>query len=248
MLIDYYDSQWTQWQQSTDFYKWIRGIGIYTNIPDFYFLSGSNKVGIGYREVNWSLPRAQQIILGRQNIYDGTWAKTPSMNWTFVPLTEYHGGGEAATLEPLSEHLDSYAAHMAQNYKSGVQACYRGPRLYDTEVTKNLVKTNIDHYKKYRDILNADVIHLRRPDGRDWDGILHADPTLVIKGYAVLYNPLPHSIVRTIELPLYYTGLSNTAEISMDGKVIKNYPLDRAFKVKMEVSIPAEGHIGLVIK
>ncbi|MFK7979993.1 MAG: alpha-galactosidase, partial [Saprospiraceae bacterium] len=84
------------------------------------------------------------------------------MNWTFVPLTAYHGGGKDATLEPLSEHLDSYAAHMTQNYKSGVQACYRGPRLYDTEATKNLVKTNIDHYKKYRDILNADVIHLRR--------------------------------------------------------------------------------------
>lgn len=171
----YGDSQWKQWRQTTGFYKWLRSKGIYTNIPDIYILSGSNKVGIGYREVNWSLPRAQQILLGRQNIYDGTWLRTPSMGWTFVPLTEYHGGGAAATLEPLSEHLPEYNAHMTQNYGSGVQACYRGLRLYDTGTTRVLVAGQIAHYKKYRDILNADIIHLRRPDGRDWDGILHAN-------------------------------------------------------------------------
>ncbi len=245
---DYYDSQYTQWQQSTDFYKWIRSQGIYTNIPDFYFLSGSNKVGIGYREVNWSLPRAQQIILGRQNIYDGTWSKTPSMSWTFVPLTEYHGGGADATLEPLSEHLDSYAAHMTQNYKSGVQACYRGPRLYDSEVTKKLVISNIDHYKKYRDILNADVIHLRRPDGRDWDGILHADPKLTQKGYAVLYNPLPQAINRQITLPLYYTGLSDTANISINGADFQTYTLARDYTVNLDVNIPANGHVWVLVE
>ena len=54
----------------------------------------------------------------------------------FVPLVQYHGGGADATLEPLSEHLDSYGAHLAQNFASGVQACYRGPRLYDTDETE----------------------------------------------------------------------------------------------------------------
>ena len=134
----YLDSQWQQWKLTVDFYQWCQEKGIYLNVPDFYFLSGSNKCAIGYREVNWSLPRAQQIILGRQNIYDGTWEKSPSMGWTFVPLTEYHGGGAAATIEPLADHLDAYEAHMAQNYGSGVQACYRGPRLYDTDSTLQL--------------------------------------------------------------------------------------------------------------
>ena len=125
--VGYEDSQWVQWNMTKDFYHWLKVKDIYLNAPDFYYLQGSNKCGIGYREVNWSLPRDQQIILGRQNIYDGTWEKTPSMAWTFVPLTEYHGGGAEATLEPLGEHLDAYKAHMVQNYGSGVQACYRGP-------------------------------------------------------------------------------------------------------------------------
>jgi len=218
------------------------------NLPDIYHLSGSNKIGIGYREVNWSLPREQQILLGRQNIYDGTWLKPPSMAWTFVPLTQYHGGGAAATLEPLADHLSEYDAHMTQNYGSGVQACYRGPRLYDTEETKELVVRKIAHYKKYREILNADVIHLRRPDGRDWDGILHVDPLLEIRGYALLHNPTAMEIQRRISLPLYYTGLTDTANIQIGEDQAKDHKLSRDYRVKGDVSIPAHGYLPILIK
>jgi hypothetical protein len=242
------DSQWKQWRQATDFYKDLRSKGLYMNLPDIYHLSGSNKIGIGYREVNWSLPREQQILLGRQNIYDGTWLKPPSMAWTFVPLTQYHGGGAAATLEPLADHLPEYDAHMTQNYGSGVQACYRGPRLYDTEKTRDLVINQIAHYKKYREILNADIIHLRRPDGRDWDGILHVDPKLEIKGYAMLYNPTGEEIQRSISLPLYYTGLSESATISIGEGEPATYSLSRDYQAEIEVTIPANGSSSILIK
>ncbi|MCW3054380.1 MAG: hypothetical protein JWN14_3550, partial [Chthonomonadales bacterium] len=151
------DSQWTQWTQISDFYKWCRARDISLNVPDWYFLNGSTKSPMGYRETNWSLPRAQQLIHGRQNIYDGTWFKAPSMGWSFVPLVEYQGGGAAATLEPLSEHLDAYEQHLVQNLLSGVQACYRGPRLYDTDVTRLMVKKWVSFYKQHRPILDSDV-------------------------------------------------------------------------------------------
>jgi hypothetical protein len=244
----YGDSQWRQWRQASNFYKHLRSKGIYTNVPDIYHLSGTNKIGIGYREVNWSLPRDQQILLGRQNIYDGTWLKPPAMAWTFVPLAQYHGGGAAATLEPLSEHLADYDAHMTQNYNSGIQACYRGPRLYDTEETKKLVITKIAHYKKYREILNADIIHLRRPDGRDWDGILHVDPQLEIKGYAMLYNPTGKEIQRIIDLPLYYTGLGESASITIGEGEAVVYPISRDYHVTIEVNIPACGSVPVIIR
>lgn len=244
----YLDSQWKQWQLTAEFYQWCRSKGIYLNVPDFYYLAGSNKCAIGYREVNWSLPRAQQIILGRQNIYDGTWEKTPSMGWTFVPLTEYHGGGEAATIEPLSEHLDAYEAHMVQNYGSGVQACYRGPRLYDTDTTLQLVRGQISHYKKYRNILNSDIIHLRRPDGRDLDGILHVNPRLKEKGLAMIYNPTPQEINKFVKLPLYYTGLRDKALIrEQDGKP-QIYQLDREYEVRVQLTVPAGGYTWLVVE
>ena len=158
-------------------------------MPDWYFLAGSTKSGMGYRETNWSLPRDEQEIIERQNIFDGTWEKTPSMGWMFVPLTEYQGGGAAATIEPLKEHLPHYEARLANLFGAGVQACYRGPRLYDSEETKAVVKRWVDFYKQHRAILNSDIIHLRRPDGRDWDGWLHVNPALAERGLAVVLQP-----------------------------------------------------------
>lgn len=231
------DSQWKQWKTITDFYIWCRGRGVYLNVPDWYFLCGSNKTAMGYRETNWSLPRDRQIILGRQNIFDGTWNKTPSMGWMFVPLVQYHGGGAAATLEPLSEHLDAYDAHLAQNFGSGVQACYRGPRLYDTDQTKTLVKKWVDFYKEYRDILDSDVIHVRRPDGCDIDCILHINPLLRHKGLAMVYNPLDHPVRRQLKLPLYYTGLTTTARVREQQGQSKEYTLDRQFNIEIPVDI-----------
>jgi hypothetical protein len=242
------DSQWTQWKQITDFYAWCRARGVYLNVPDWYFLAGSNKTGMGYREVNWSLPRERQVLLGRQNIFDGTWEKTPTMGWMFVPLVQYHGGGAEATLEPLSEHLDSYGAHLAQNFASGVQACYRGPRLYDTDETKALVKHWADFYKRYRGILDSDVIHIRRPDGRDLDMILHVNPQLEEKGLAVIYNPLNKVMRENITLPLYYTGLTTTARIREQDGNLQRYALDRAYRVEVPVEVPAGGMTWLVVE
>jgi len=234
------DSQWNQYQRITDFYKWCRGKGIYLNVPDYYFLSGSNKTGMGYRETNWSLPREQQEIVERQNIYDGTWHKAPSMGWMFVPLVEYQGGGEAATIEPLKDHLPHYGQRMANLFGAGVQACYRGPQLYDAPETKEMVKKWVTFYKTHRRILDGDIIHVRRPDGRDYDAILHVDPQGTEKGLLMVYNPLNEPINRKIKINLYYTGLKNKAKISDANGDIKSLPIDSENNAWIEVKIPAK--------
>ena len=242
------DSQWVQMEMQKGFYRFLNEKGVYINAPDWYFMDGTNKIALGYREVNFSLAREQQKLLNRQNIFDGTWEKTPAMGWGFVPLTKYQGGGPEAVLEPLSEHLKDYEQLMMQYYGAGVQACYRGPRLYDTETTKQTVKRVIDWYKKYRPILNADVIHLRRPDGRDWDGIMHVNPGLKEKGLVMLYNPLKTKITRTITLPLYYTGLRETVMIRQREGKAKTYRLNRNYEVEIPVEIESESYGWWVIE
>jgi hypothetical protein len=222
--------------------------GVYINVPDYYLLNGSTKVAIGYREVNWSLPRERQLIHTRQLNYRCTWERLPSSLWSFVPLVQYHGGGAAATLEPLSEHLYEYKTLMFQNYGAGVQACYRGPRLYDTEETKQTVIEIISWYKHYREILNSDIIHLRQPDARDWDGIMHVNPNLKEKALAMFYNPTDKEMIRTIKLPLYYTGLDKVAKIREQEGRSKSYKLDREYCVTLEVTIPANGYTWYVVE
>ena len=242
------DSQWKQMELQKGFYHWCNENGIYVNAPDWYFLDGTNKIAIGYREVNFSLSREQQKILNRQNIYDGLWEKTPSMSWGFVPLTRYQGGGPEAVLEPLSEHLKDYEQLMFQFYGSGVQACYRGPRLFDNETTKQTVINSISWYKKYRSILNSDIIHLRRADGRDWDGILHVNPNLPTKGMLLVYNPLKEKITRTIQVPLYYAGLTSAATIREKDGVENLYILNRNYEAALTVTIEPESYTWFTIQ
>ena len=235
------DSRWTQWKMISDYYGWCLANGVSLNVPDWYYLSGATKCGMGYRETNWSLPRAQQVIHARQNIYDGCWTKTPSMGWMFVPLTEYHGGGGAATIEPLAEHLDHYERMLAANLSFGVQACYRGPRLYDEDRTKDLVSKWVSWFKEHRDILESDMVHGRRADGRDVDWMLHVNPSLATPGMLVAFNPTPEPMRRTLRVNLYYTGLTDEAvAISADGTRTP-LTLGRDYTVEVPVVIEAGG-------
>jgi hypothetical protein len=242
------DSQWRQMELQKELYRWCNEHGVYVNAPDWYFLDGTHKIGIGYREVNFSLSRDQQKILNRQNIHDGTFEKLPSMSWGFVPLTRYQGGGPEAVLEPLKDHLKDYEMLMVQYYGAGVQACYRGPRLYDTTTTKALVSNTVSWYKKYRDILNAPIVHLRRADGRDWDGFMHVSPTLKDRAFVLLFNPTGETINRQLSIPLYYTGLKSKAFVFEKDKTHRQILLDGKDNMKLEVSIPGGGYTWYVIR
>ena len=194
------------------------------------------------------LTQLPKEIIERQNIYDGTWQKTPSMGFMFVPLPQYPGGGAAATIEPLNEHLSHYETRLRNLFGAGVQACYRGPRLYDTEQTRKLVTQWVAFYKQYRQILDSDIIHLRRPDGQDWDGIMHVNPQSKRKAFISVYNPLDIAIEREIEVPLYYTGLTNKAIVKEQDKNGKEYSLARNYSILLKIRIPAKGYNWYIIE
>jgi hypothetical protein len=128
---------------------------------------------------------------------------------------------------------------LANLFGSGTQACYRGPRIYDTEATKAVVKRWVDFYKAHRQVLDSDMVHLRRPDGRDWDGFVHVNPQGKEKALAFFYNPLPETITRKIRVPLYYAGLTQTATASIEGAPATTVQLDRSETATIEVTIPA---------
>ena len=240
----YEDSRYRQWEVVRDFYRWCRGQGIYLNVPDWYFLNGSSKTGMGYRETNWSLPRAQQELIERQNIADGTRYKAPSMGWMFVPLSEYHGGGEAATIEPLKDNLDHYQARLRNLLSAGVQACYRGPRLYDAPETEAMVKAEVAWYKAHRTLLQAPLVVLRRPDGRDYDGWIHIGHHAAI---ATIFNPLTEAIERDIPLPLYFTGLTGSPQVRVDGGTSRKVVMDARGIATVRVKIPAGKSVNIEI-
>ena len=111
-----------------------------------------------------------------------------------------------------------------------------------------MVISTINWYKKYRSILNSDIVHLRRADGRDWDGILHVNPILKEKGLMMVYNPTPLPMKRTLQVPVYYTGLATTARIREQEGPAKSYTISRDYKVELPVTIPAGSYSWFVIE
>lgn len=242
------DSQWANWEMCAGLYRWCRERGVYVNQPDYYFLAGGNKTGMGYREDNFSLPRERQLIHSRQNIYDGTWTKPQTAGWMFVPLTEYQGGGAAATIEPLAEHLSAYEGHLANTLGAGVQACWRGPRLYDSEATKVLVERWVTFFKKHREILESDIIHGRRPDGRDVDYLIHVNPKLDTKAFVMIHNPLKTAVERDLSLPLYYSGLSNAGAVRIEDGAAQRVPIERDGRMTVRLHIAPESRTWLTVE
>jgi hypothetical protein len=137
---------------------------------------------------------------------------------------------------------------MMQYYGAGIQACYRGPRLYDNDTTKATVIKVINWYKQHRGILNSSVIHLRRADGRDWDGWMHINPSLKEKALVMLFNPTKEKITRNIKLPLYYAGLNNKASISIMGAPAVTMQLDRSYNISLPVTLNAGEYKWIVIE
>ena len=77
---------------------------------------------------------------------------------------------------------------------------------------------------------------------------IHVNPSLKEKALAMFFNPTGQIMKRTIKLPLYYTGLTDKARIRMEGGKVETYRLNRDYTVEITVSIPANGHIWLVVE
>ena len=127
------------------------------------------------------------------------------------------------------------------NLALGVQACYRGQQLYDTERTRAMVTKWVQWFKEYRDILESDLIHGRRADGRDLDWMLHVNPRLDVKGMLIVFNPLEHPVEKNIPVNLYYTGLTDNAQLSASGTEATTVPIPRDYIAEVPVSLPANG-------
>lgn len=63
------------------------------------------------------------------------------------------------------------------------------------------------HYKKYRQILSADNVHVTRPgqNGGAIETSLHANATAQ-EGFANFFNPKPAAVTKLVQLPVYYAG------------------------------------------
>jgi hypothetical protein len=243
------DSQWVQWQCQKRMFEEEQRRGMSAGAPDWYFWNGQSSTSLGFREASANLPRELGLLLYRQYIYDGTWFKPPTMGGMGLGLIGTYTDDPRAMLEPLDKNLDWYELNLVQLLGSGCQANLRANRLYDTERTRLMVRKWVDWYKQYRPILSSDIIHVQRPDGRDLDCIMHVNPHLKEKGLVLFFNPLDETLTCKVRLPLYYTGLSDTAWIrERENGAAKHHALNRDYCVELPVTLPPRDFTWFVIR
>lgn len=211
------DSRYAQWKESTvEIFRDLKALGIFINAPDWLYLSGSNRCGIGYEEIAYSQPRQEQLIASRIYGYKGTFKKYGSMSYGFLPLEQYHGGGEQAVFSPLTKNLFDYEWAVAQSMISGIIPCFRGRKLFDSDESRIMIKKWVNFYRKYQKVINGNTIHFLPPvidpskpsRTTDIDAIFNVVNKGETRGILGLFNQTDKTITKEIRLPLFYTGLT----------------------------------------
>eukprot|EP00041_Stephanoeca_diplocostata_P022131 m.524555 g.524555 ORF g.524555 m.524555 type:complete len:930 (+) comp21989_c0_seq4:241-3030(+) len=251
------DSVYRQTQLQNTFYKEMRQLGVFINQPDDYFFQGGQKTGMGYDEQQYSLPRWRDLSISRMGMYDDMYLHLPTQGWMFVPVSDYHAGGEAAE---FGQDPAAYEFALAQYLGAGVAACYRGPRPFASPATQTALTKWITFYKTHRHVLTQPIVHVRRADMQSWDGWLHVNPLawgtqarrtaggcvglcrgsepVPEVGAAVFFNPTDTAIATNVSIPLYYTGLTTTAHISVNEGPQTSLPLARDFSISVHLVMP----------
>jgi hypothetical protein len=64
----------------------------------------------------------------------------------------------------------------------------------------------------------------------------------------MVYNPLDVAVTRNLSLPLYYTGLAESALIREQGGQPRKYTLNHKFEAIVTLTIPQQGATWLTIE
>jgi hypothetical protein len=90
-------------------------------------------------------------------------------------------------------------------------------------------------------VLHGDIIHLKRPDGNGIDAMLHVQPDprkSAERALLVVFNPNSGQAVNTTaKVPLYYSGLSDTARVSREGAAPVCMTLARDWSIALPLTM-----------
>lgn len=210
------DSKYMQWKLSNeDIFRKFKERNVYINTPDWMYLNGTNRSGIGYEEIAFSEPRQTQLLTSRIYNYKGSFIKIPSMAWSFLPISVYHGGGKAAQFKPLGKNIKDYEWSVFQHIISGIIPCFRGDKLYDDEKSKKMLVKWTSFYKKYKEVINGITVHFMPPRAdkfnsaraEDIDCVLNLLPYGSIRGILGVFNQTDKFMKKSIKIPLFYANI-----------------------------------------
>jgi hypothetical protein len=218
---DLLDSQVAQFHDNVAWYQtlWsapnplsLVGTGVMISCPDPYEqVAGTTMQPIGYTDA-WGRveDRWEWLVTGRVYIHDGTFWKPPTNGAINLDLNRAGSMSSDDDLAFLDVGLAQFLGVAGRSFQYGA--------LYQNSASQALWVKWMGWLQQYRSILASDIIHIRKPDGRSWDAMMHVDPTSKDgdpKGFALFFNPTNSTIAVNFGLSVYYCGFEPGTSVNM---------------------------------
>ena len=229
-------------EATLDFNRRLKGIrsdgdGVYQTGADAYCFSGANKWNHADTDAFGHLPLWEQHTMGRLYVYDSTLNRLPASGTIGVndlATSSKTCMGDPSTGAPpttRAQRLSCFDFILGAQYLMGSIPTSRAARLYDpadedAAALRAVLSKWTAFYKRHyaprpsgaAGVLAASLLHLRRPDSRSLEAVLHvtADASLPSRALLALANPTPKPTpTERLVLPLYYAGLGPGAVVKV---------------------------------
>jgi hypothetical protein len=252
---DLLDSQVAQFHDNVAWYQslWgapnplsLAGVGVMVTCPDPYEqAAGTTLQPIGYTDAWGGVgDRWEWLVSGRVYIHDGTFWKPPTNGGINFDLNRAGAMASADDLQFLDTGLAQFIGVAGRYFQYGA--------LFENAASKALWVKWMGILERYRRILAADIVHVRRPTGREWDAMMHADPTAPPgepRGFALFFNPLNASVAVATDLSVYYCGFAPGATVHTlwANGTSAAVPQDAFFNLRVATMLPPRGYDFVVL-
>jgi hypothetical protein len=78
--------------------------------------------------------------------------------------------------------------------------------------------------------------------------MMHVNPQLPEKALAMVFNPSEEKVTTQIKLPLYYSGITQTALVREQDGEPRKYELDRKYRIDVPIEIDAKSVTWFVVE
>ena len=180
------------------------------------------------------------LLLGRTYVYDGTMHKTPTNGGMCYDLSR---AGSMNTTDELRFFNTSLSVFLG-----AAGRCFLGGDLYQNAASEAILRQWMGTLNRFRDVLNGDIVHVKKPNGRSWDAMLHVLPTAApgaVRGFVIFWNPsMALEALVSTNLSVYYCGFAPGASVRVewsDGSV-EQVQQDAFFGIALRTTVEAKGY------
>ena len=211
--------------------------------PDPYELAaGTWNQPIGYTDAWGGVGEPWTwLLLGRTYIFDGTHWKTPTNGGVCFDLNRAGGMSSPEELQFFDTGLATFIGAAGREFQGGA--------LWQNDASKALLLKWTATLKRFRAVLNGDIVHVLKPSGRQYDALMHVLPSAAPgepAGFVLIYNPSTTAAANvSTALSVYYCGFSVGANVRVewDDGSTEQATQDAFFSLRLRRLVPALGYV-----